>query len=234
VFRPLFHTDGDAIFISGYEVVTNASAVLSDRILSLNVPAHRAQLATTARAIVYDVPFIFGAKKGLPNFNEFSLRNVAQVTRKQGAQADAGRPAALPDQLDVLADLDQPVRHRAVELVHQPFSASGPGAGDRQFLTRAGGWPADEHPARLDQSSVQHQLRCCELASNRFLLPVQHPVTLANTMVYSPAPLGLAPATVNTPLPRARDSTSRNGLSKAPTTSSAPSWMKALGTCSIW
>ncbi|MCZ7639227.1 MAG: hypothetical protein M5U12_26150 [Verrucomicrobia bacterium] len=84
VLRPLFATEGDAIFIKGYEPVTNnARAILqSERILSLAIPAHCTQLASLERAIVYDVPFLIGAKKGLPNFNEFSLRNVAQVTRK--------------------------------------------------------------------------------------------------------------------------------------------------------
>jgi hypothetical protein len=31
---------------------------------------------------VYGVPWIIGAKKGLPNFNEFSMQDVVQVTRK--------------------------------------------------------------------------------------------------------------------------------------------------------
>ena len=32
--------------------------------------------------MVYGVPLVIGAKKGLPNFNKFGLQNNIQVTRK--------------------------------------------------------------------------------------------------------------------------------------------------------
>ena len=31
---------------------------------------------------VYGVPWIIGAKKGFPNFNEFEMENIFQLTRK--------------------------------------------------------------------------------------------------------------------------------------------------------
>ncbi len=90
VFRPLFGYDGTNIFISGYTEVTNANFLnVPFAIYDLGDATSRSQLAAWARAnnnhapaLVYNVPFLIGAKKGLPNFNEFAMLNVAQVTRK--------------------------------------------------------------------------------------------------------------------------------------------------------
>ena len=32
--------------------------------------------------MVYNIPLVIGAKKGFPNFNEFAMRTLVQVTRK--------------------------------------------------------------------------------------------------------------------------------------------------------
>ena len=82
VFRPRFGVDGQRIYISGWREVTNDLQFLSRPLLDLGDPADRARLASEPDAYVYGVPLLIGAKKGLPNFNEFSLLNVAQVTRK--------------------------------------------------------------------------------------------------------------------------------------------------------
>ncbi len=92
VFRPTFGYDNTNIFVSGYVEVTNADFMNLPFVpYDLSVQASRNQLIALAKqtgnqtpptAVVYDVPFLIGAKKGFPNFNEFSLLNVAQVTRK--------------------------------------------------------------------------------------------------------------------------------------------------------
>jgi hypothetical protein len=90
VFRPLFGTDGRNIFISGYEEVTNnASIVLAQRWLNLNVPTNApaagaliSAVANNPRVNVYGIPYVIGAKKGFPNFNELLLQTSVQVTRR--------------------------------------------------------------------------------------------------------------------------------------------------------
>jgi hypothetical protein len=69
VFRPLFSVPdaSNRVFITGYEQVTNL---------------------TTARINVYPtnetygVPFIVGAKKGIPNFNEYVMQTSIEAARK--------------------------------------------------------------------------------------------------------------------------------------------------------
>jgi hypothetical protein len=89
VFRPLFAKDAATnIFIIGYQQVTNVSGASDPQ---LSPPYDVTQLSgalTTPIADahgpvnVYGVPWIIGAKKGLPGFNQFSMITAAQVTRK--------------------------------------------------------------------------------------------------------------------------------------------------------
>jgi len=91
VFRPVVervNNNGD-IFIVGYVPVTFVSGT-ADRQLAApytinqlsRVPMN-APIANAGVPInVYGVPWIIGAKKGLPNFNQFSMLTAAQVTRK--------------------------------------------------------------------------------------------------------------------------------------------------------
>lgn len=82
VLRPTFRLEGTNVFISGYTEVTN-TAFLRDFVLrDLNNPQDRQALDTDANPVVYDVPFLIGAKKGFPNFNEFAMLSVAQVSRR--------------------------------------------------------------------------------------------------------------------------------------------------------
>ena len=82
VFRPVFGVSATNIYISGYIEVTNTLFLNNLRPLDLTLPRDRAALAANPYAVVYNIPFIIGAKKGFPNFNEFSLLNVVQVSRK--------------------------------------------------------------------------------------------------------------------------------------------------------
>jgi hypothetical protein len=85
VFRPLFGRRGTNIFISGFEEVTGTNT-LRDPWVDLNVPtvafSRIAESNPTNRVNVYGIPYVIGAKKGLPNFNELLLQTSVQVTRR--------------------------------------------------------------------------------------------------------------------------------------------------------
>jgi hypothetical protein len=82
VFRPLFSMAGaqqnNAIYINGYEEVTNLN-VLNSVPRDLNNPDDR---NVRRYDLIYGVPLVVGAKKGLPNFNEFAMQTHVQVARK--------------------------------------------------------------------------------------------------------------------------------------------------------
>jgi hypothetical protein len=88
VFRPLFSKDAsNKIFIYGYQQVTTVSGPTDPQ---LSAPYDAAQLSRATRVPivdshgpvnVYGVPWVVGAKRGLPNFNQLSLLTAAQVTR---------------------------------------------------------------------------------------------------------------------------------------------------------
>ena len=101
VFRPVFqHDDLGNVFISGYTQVSSAGVLntvagpgdpqlaipygiagLTD--LSLNFPSNTPiRDANNNLVNVYGVPWIIGAKKGFPNFNEFVQENIVGVTRR--------------------------------------------------------------------------------------------------------------------------------------------------------
>ncbi|MSU61191.1 MAG: hypothetical protein EXS31_02150 [Pedosphaera sp.] len=84
VFRPVFQrAPQGAIYITGFLEVTNAAPLRNDW-LDLNFETQRQRIRTDGPTYVnvYGVPWIIGAKKGLPNFNEFSLETAVQVSRK--------------------------------------------------------------------------------------------------------------------------------------------------------
>ncbi len=87
VFRPKFQRspNGD-VYINGYVEIPNVSAVGS---APLDTPVEATDPTLTPNAVfnaprgnIYGVPWIIGAKKGLPNFNQFYMRNLVAVTRK--------------------------------------------------------------------------------------------------------------------------------------------------------
>ncbi len=65
VFRPLFRNVGGTNYISGY---TNDPNYLT--------------VAKSLQSDTNGIPFVVGAKKGLPNFNEYVQRTVVQAVRK--------------------------------------------------------------------------------------------------------------------------------------------------------
>ena len=84
VFRPIFRvsvTNGAAggtnVSIVGYREVRNAADTVGPWIDMQQNP-----LLVTSNANVYGIPYVVGAKRGFPNFNEFELRTAVQVSRK--------------------------------------------------------------------------------------------------------------------------------------------------------
>jgi hypothetical protein len=97
VFRPIFeHDSAGNVFIVSYTNLfsrNGPNTVLGANDLQLAPPVDVTALVNLVKAgvpiqngfglvNVYGVPWIIGAKKGLPNFNQFYLINAAQVTRK--------------------------------------------------------------------------------------------------------------------------------------------------------
>jgi hypothetical protein len=90
VFRPVFTNDGANIFISGYQQIVSVPnppdyGEPASSQLPLSQPIDVAALlslpAGTYSNNVYGVPWIIGAKKYLPGFNQFSMINSVQVER---------------------------------------------------------------------------------------------------------------------------------------------------------
>ena len=91
VFRPLFSRSGTNIYIMGYTNLNSASGpntVSGPADLQLSQPFEITTIANLSSATIssdvniYGVPWIIGAKKGFPNFNEFSVENNLGVTRR--------------------------------------------------------------------------------------------------------------------------------------------------------
>ena len=87
VFKPVFSEDAAGnLFIIGY---TNVVSVTGITDLQLSTPFDARTIAALpgprilpAVDNIYGVPWIIGAKKGFPNFNEFSLQSGFQLERK--------------------------------------------------------------------------------------------------------------------------------------------------------
>lgn len=112
VFRPLFAvTNGpggtNIVFIRGYEEVEDASAINSPLNTSVrwwelgtNTPA-----AIAARDMLWGVPLVIGAKKGLPNFNEMAMQTMVQMTRKLEFRRENNLPTGNINETNVMYTL---------------------------------------------------------------------------------------------------------------------------------
>lgn len=83
VFRPVFASfnNGNEIYITGYQEVVDANALLNGPVLDLTLASDRSRLRANSQ-MVWGIPLVIGARKGLPNFNKFALQTQVQVTRK--------------------------------------------------------------------------------------------------------------------------------------------------------
>lgn len=98
VFRPHFVRRGNDVFITGFEEVsTEVAAALSEPWDIATFAVLRQRISTDpaqpTRTNVYGVPWIVGAKKGLPNFNEMAVESAFQVTRKLMVRRSTLNPA---------------------------------------------------------------------------------------------------------------------------------------------
>jgi len=92
VFRPIFEkrpigggTNG--VFIAGYRRVQDANALgngagTADGLVFRDLLSSTDRDALVENDAVWGVPFVVGAKKGLPNFNQFATDTRLQITRK--------------------------------------------------------------------------------------------------------------------------------------------------------
>jgi hypothetical protein len=105
VFRPRFHVTNGVVYLSSYVVVTNDAALAGLPLVDLTAAANAAELIPpSGDALVFGVPLVIGARKGLPNFNEFSLDSIFQLTRKlQLRRPVAGGPITETNQFFVLS-----------------------------------------------------------------------------------------------------------------------------------
>ncbi|MCF7763683.1 MAG: pilus assembly PilX N-terminal domain-containing protein [Verrucomicrobia bacterium] len=82
VFRPTFFKTPTNLIISGYVEERSADFLRSTLPwLSIEEAATKSPVGPVFNNII-GVPFVVGAKKGYPNFNEASLQTVVQVSRK--------------------------------------------------------------------------------------------------------------------------------------------------------
>jgi hypothetical protein len=100
IFRPLFTVDGGGnVFITGYtnqsSLVTHASQMVpgaNNDVLDPPVEAAVLPVGQNILTNVYGVPWIIGAKKGFPNFNEFSMETAFELVRKLEVVRDTSAP----------------------------------------------------------------------------------------------------------------------------------------------
>lgn len=105
VFRPIFWVTNqygmNDVYIRGYEEVINVAGIADPRLAR---PIFITEIASLFPGLmvtnVYGVPWIIGAKKGLPSFNQFVTRNDVELTRKlqvRRAKAEAYTAATAGD-----------------------------------------------------------------------------------------------------------------------------------------
>ena len=91
VFRPMFTEEKTArgsniICITGFMELTGTSLFPASGGVLFDPYTHSANSLHTYD-MLYGVPLVIGAKKGLPNFNQFAMETLIQVTRRLDSAA---------------------------------------------------------------------------------------------------------------------------------------------------
>lgn len=96
VFRPQFGVRDGNIYITNFveeftldSIQANTANRPAVDLLATNDPA--AMIPTGGNILVYGVPPVVGARKGLPNFNEFQIEPIVSMTRKLQLLKAGGR-----------------------------------------------------------------------------------------------------------------------------------------------
>ena len=97
VFRPLFSSHNGIVYISGYVEVNNTTDPFLPYLERTNFV--KAEQSDNKIANIYGVPWVIGAKKGFPNFNEFSMENPVTIGRKLTFTNNTARPPWTTNQL---------------------------------------------------------------------------------------------------------------------------------------
>lgn len=83
VFRPIFGKTTTNVFVAGFlEVTNNATALVNGMAWMTPQQLMNTPGVLFSNVTIYGVPWVIGAKKGYPNFNEFSMETIVQVSRK--------------------------------------------------------------------------------------------------------------------------------------------------------
>jgi len=82
VFRPMFSRINTNVFITSYTLVSQVVANDPQLAAPFDLEYFAAVGGQNVAVNIYGVPWIIGAKRGLPNFNMLAMFNAAQVTRK--------------------------------------------------------------------------------------------------------------------------------------------------------
>jgi hypothetical protein len=104
VFRPTFWVTNENgytnVYINGYQQVVSVLGT-NDTQLALPLPVTSLLPGVnyyTYGVNVYGVPWIIGAKKGFPNFNQFSMESIVGITRRlQVTRPIINPPSGAPD-----------------------------------------------------------------------------------------------------------------------------------------
>ena len=142
---------GNQVFITGYQEVgaaTGSGGLLNQPVLDLTLAKDRSKLRPTNQ-MVWGIPLVIGAKKGLPNFNKFSTQTQVQVTRKLQFHrpGTSNTRRCQRDGPDVCGRHYQRVRRRGLEFLRNDFSPQ-PAHGRHPRLDRGSDQPGNPEAAQ--------------------------------------------------------------------------------------